>query len=137
MSHTGQTTLDVVSVAPLLGVFKKLFKGSGKGIDINNPVLDNVRTGSALKIDAQHAFNDIIDNYASSAQKFDLVGGDKYNYSHRAHGRQAADSERRYDLGRSYIKHQLQNVPPPSSCITNSQLTLSNVTTASNILTMQ
>ncbi|MEO3943964.1 RHS repeat-associated core domain-containing protein [Gorillibacterium sp. CAU 1737] len=53
------------------------YKGTGKVVEINNPVLDSVRTGSALKLDAQHAFNNIIDNYASSAQKFNLVGGDK------------------------------------------------------------
>ena len=51
-------------------------KGGSKSIDINNPVLDNVRTGSAFKEDSLHAFNDIIDNYAGDATKFSLVGGD-------------------------------------------------------------
>lgn len=41
-------------------------------------MLDNTRTGSALKpYDGQYGFNDIIDNYAKDAQKFDLIGGDK------------------------------------------------------------
>ncbi|MFR1807542.1 MAG: hypothetical protein ACLSWV_01185, partial [Pygmaiobacter massiliensis] len=53
--------------------------GAKKTIDINNPVLDNIRTGSALKTDAQHAFNDIIDNYAGNATKFTLEGGDGIN----------------------------------------------------------
>jgi len=51
-------------------------KWSKTSIDIHNPVLDNIRTGSALKEDALHAFNDIIDNYAGDATKFSLMGGD-------------------------------------------------------------
>lgn len=47
-----------------------------KSVDIHNPVLDNVRTGSSLKGDAHHAFNDIIDNYAGDATKFAIKGGD-------------------------------------------------------------
>lgn len=50
--------------------------GGSKTVDINNPVLDNIRTGSALKGDSLHAFNDIIDNYAGDATKFSLTGGD-------------------------------------------------------------
>lgn len=50
--------------------------GAGEAVEINNPALDNIRTGSALKGDAQHAFNDIIDNYAGEAIKFTLEGGD-------------------------------------------------------------
>lgn len=49
---------------------------SRKTVHINNPVLTNIRTGSASKQDALHAFNNIIDNYASYADEFDLVGGD-------------------------------------------------------------
>ncbi|MEK3791293.1 hypothetical protein MKX42_06105 [Paenibacillus sp. FSL R7-0204] len=56
---------------------KVVFKGEARVVQINNPVLESVRTGSALKLDAQHAFNDIIDNYATWAQEFDLVGNDK------------------------------------------------------------
>ncbi len=47
-----------------------------KIVEINNPVLDNIRTGSALKGDSLHTFNDIIDNYAGDATKFSLTGGD-------------------------------------------------------------
>lgn len=54
----------------------EVVEGTRKVVDIINPVLDNIRTGSALKLDAQHAFDDIIDNYASYADEFDLVGGD-------------------------------------------------------------
>lgn len=53
----------------------KVEGGSGTK-EIHNPVLDNPRTGSALKGDAQHAFNDIIDNYAGDATKFNIIGGD-------------------------------------------------------------
>lgn len=56
-------------------------EGSGRRIDIKNPVLDNARTGSALKNDFLHAFNDIIDNYAGDATKFTLKGGDGVNRS--------------------------------------------------------
>lgn len=45
-------------------------------VEIHNPVLDNPRTGSALKEDVQHAFYDIIDNCAGQAKKFNLIGGD-------------------------------------------------------------
>ena len=55
---------------------KKGMGGGRNNIEINNPVLDNVRSGSALKGDAQHAFNDIIDNYAGYATKFTIKGGD-------------------------------------------------------------
>ena len=51
-------------------------KGRRETVDINNPVLDNIRTGSALNGDSLHAFNDIIDNYAGDATKFSLTGGD-------------------------------------------------------------
>ncbi|WP_077611772.1 hypothetical protein [Clostridium sp. Marseille-P2415] len=51
-------------------------KGGSNTIEINNPVLDNIRSGSALKEDSLHAFNDIIDNYAGQATEFPLVGGD-------------------------------------------------------------
>ncbi|MFU8650031.1 hypothetical protein ACNA06_22380, partial [Lysinibacillus sp. RSDA_15] len=48
---------------------KKLDKGTG---ELKHPVLDNPRVGSALKDDFYHNFNDIIDNYAVDAQRFDL-----------------------------------------------------------------
>ncbi len=51
-------------------------KNNAPLVEISNPVLNNLRTGSALKKDALHAFNDIIDNYASYAKKFNLTGGD-------------------------------------------------------------
>jgi nitrogen regulatory protein PII-like uncharacterized protein len=40
---------------------------------IDNEVLRNIRSGSALKPDAHHAFHDIIDHYVEYAQKFDLL----------------------------------------------------------------
>lgn len=49
-------------------------------LEIENPVLNNLRSGSALKQDALHAFNDIIDNYASYAKEFSLIGGDNCIY---------------------------------------------------------
>lgn len=64
------------AVSGALGALLKKGKSGSNAIEINNPVLDNIRTGSALKEDSLHAFNDIIDNYAGYATKFSLVGGD-------------------------------------------------------------
>lgn len=51
--------------------------GRNRGEVISHPVLDNIRTGSALKEpDGQHGFNDIIDNYTPKAKEFEIVGGD-------------------------------------------------------------
>ena len=45
--------------------------GGAKGID--NSVLGKPRVGSANKLpDGQHGFNDIIDNYAGDAAKFEI-----------------------------------------------------------------
>ena len=58
---------------------KNRVPGGSKGgtvVDISNPVLGNIRSGSALKGDSLHAFNDIIDNYAGDATQFLLIGGD-------------------------------------------------------------
>ena len=43
---------------------------------ISNPVVDAVRTGSASKLDQNHDFPNVVDNYASYAHRFVLVGGD-------------------------------------------------------------
>ena len=44
--------------------------------DISNPVINAVRTGSALKKDHFHSFPDIVDNYVIYAKKFVITGGD-------------------------------------------------------------
>jgi hypothetical protein len=51
-------------------VYRKYGEETGKAI--KHPVLDNPRVGSALKDDFYHKFDDIIDNYARDAQRFDL-----------------------------------------------------------------
>lgn len=57
------------------GVNKVVSKNTVK--NISHPVLDNTRSGSALKKpDGQHGFNDIIDNYTPQAKEFEIVGGD-------------------------------------------------------------
>ncbi|WP_241740719.1 hypothetical protein [Lysinibacillus sphaericus] len=53
------------------GSNKKPTEDKGTG-ELKHPVLDNPRVGSALKDDFYHNFNDIIDNYAVDAQRFDL-----------------------------------------------------------------
>ena len=49
---------------------------NGSGVesnDVSNSVIDKPRTGSANKPpDGQHGFNDIVDNYAGDAAKFDI-----------------------------------------------------------------
>lgn len=58
-------------------VTNRLFEKASDSKIIKHPVLDNTRTGSALKpYDGQHGFNDIIDNYTQYAKEFDIVGGD-------------------------------------------------------------
>jgi len=47
-------------------------------LEIKHPVLENIRTGHALKPDLYHAFNNIIDNFARDAQKFALMGKDGF-----------------------------------------------------------
>jgi len=49
-------------------------------VTIENSVLNNLRSGSALKQDALHAFSDIIDNYATFAKEFGITGGDGRMY---------------------------------------------------------
>ena len=53
-------------------------EGGSKAVDITNDVLDSARTGSAVKTDQYHAFNDIIDNYAGQATKTSLGNANLY-----------------------------------------------------------
>ena len=83
VARTVDTLDDTVKIADELTDAVKtvekldgVMEGNSRIIDINNPVLDNIRTGSALKGDSLHAFNDIIDNYVGDATKFEFVGGD-------------------------------------------------------------
>ncbi len=52
--------------------------GAGDGVnDIQNPVVDGKRVGSANKpSDGQHGFPDIVDNYVGDAVHTQIVGGD-------------------------------------------------------------
>jgi hypothetical protein len=62
VSKEASTATDVVAAAE---------KDAAKNID--NPVIGKPRVGSANKPpDGQHGFNDIIDNYAGDATKFDI-----------------------------------------------------------------
>lgn len=56
--------------------FSVTLRPSSSPKPISNPVTESIRTGSALKPDAHHAFPDIIDNYAGYATRFTIVGGD-------------------------------------------------------------
>ncbi len=49
----------------------------GSGKSIKNKIVESKRSGSALKNDLHHSFNDIIDNYAGKAHEFKIKGGDK------------------------------------------------------------
>ncbi len=57
--------------------YHKVSGSKEAGKKISHPVLDNTRSGSALKDpDGQHGFNDIIDNYTPHAKEFEIIGGD-------------------------------------------------------------
>ena len=58
------------------GLSKGAHEVDSKASEITNPVIENIRTGSVLKDDPSHAFNNIIDNYVGDATKFSLIGGD-------------------------------------------------------------
>ncbi len=78
-------------------------KGAADPKIIKHPVLDNTRTGSALKpYDGQHGFNDIIDNYAQYAKEFDIVGGD--GISRKLY--QIEGGQKSYDYKQIYDKTQ-------------------------------
>ncbi len=72
----GKRVVRTVAKNEIKGDVKKVAsKGASK--NISHPVLDNTRSGSALKKpDGQHGFNDIIDNYTPYAKEFEIVGGD-------------------------------------------------------------
>ncbi|MBR0128446.1 MAG: hypothetical protein IJM09_01380, partial [Neisseriaceae bacterium] len=75
--HIGNAEADGLITNAQANALKNAATGkAGNSIEINNPVLNNIRTGSALKKDELHAFNNIIDNYAGQATKFSLKGGD-------------------------------------------------------------
>jgi RHS repeat-associated protein len=57
---------------------QRLSKGAGKGVNITNDVLGTPRAGSALKLDKNHAFNNIVDNYAGMANKTSINNGTLY-----------------------------------------------------------
>lgn len=79
-------SVDELKILNEAGYFDKAIKvenvekasgAMGTGKNISHPVLDNARSGSALKKpDGQHGFNDIIDNYTPHAKGFEIVGGD-------------------------------------------------------------
>lgn len=48
----------------------------GSPVAGENPVVNAIRTGSALKADPDHAFPDIVDNFAGLAERFAIEGGD-------------------------------------------------------------
>ena len=58
------------------GLFSIAHNHPSDSKSISNPVTNSIRTGSALKLDEHHAFPDIVDNYASYARHFTIVGGD-------------------------------------------------------------
>ncbi len=51
------------------GLSKGVHEVDSKASEITNPVIENIRTGSVLKDDPSHAFNNIIDNCVGDATK--------------------------------------------------------------------
>ncbi len=81
--------LDLLGIIPFVGEVAdtaKIARVADNAIDaakvakrgkrISNPVLKSSRVGKATKIDAHHAFPDIIDNYAGKAKTFSIKGRD-------------------------------------------------------------
>ena len=82
-------TLDLLGAVPFVGEIAdtaKLARMADDAVDaaktikksknISNPITNSVRRGKANKLDAHHAFSDIVDNYAGKAKTFSLKGGD-------------------------------------------------------------
>lgn len=68
-AFAAMATLSRVLTATESSLEKQLGRGERQ---IQNDILDKPRTGSATKTDPQHAFPDMVDNYAGSATKFDI-----------------------------------------------------------------
>jgi hypothetical protein len=45
-------------------------------LEVQHPIIDSIKTGSALKLDPHHAFDNKIDNFVRYASKFSLQGND-------------------------------------------------------------
>jgi hypothetical protein len=60
------------TVSTIIANDKDSFSVNSGKVEIKNDILDSVRTGSALKVDQYHAFNDVIDNYAGMAIKTNI-----------------------------------------------------------------
>ncbi len=75
---TRDPAIDPGLIAGVAGAGAKLLAKGGKAVcktaskKINNSVLGKPRIGSANKLDPYHSFNDIVDNYAGDAAKFDI-----------------------------------------------------------------
>ena len=72
----GDRTIVVSESSDSFSVIPRGYSSTESSQTINNPVVDSVRTRSALKTDSDHAFPDIVDNYAGLASRFTIVGGD-------------------------------------------------------------
>ena len=78
--------LDAAGIIPILGEgtdTARLARMTNNDIDatratkkVTNPIVRSSRVGKATKLDAHHAFPDIIDNYAGKAKTFSLKGAD-------------------------------------------------------------
>ena len=84
--------LSAIGAIPVIGEVAdtaKLAKMADKAVDISktsnkvskikkisNPINKSKRVGKATKLDAHHAFPDIIENYAGNAKTFPLKGAD-------------------------------------------------------------
>ena len=76
MEKMGSTSNDI---GVIKGEFKSILKETEERLflEIDHPVVNNIKTGKALKLDKHHAFPDIIDNFAQQAEKFNIKGGDE------------------------------------------------------------
>lgn len=93
----GNASISIMALIPVAGTGASLVRTANKtasaasdvlagavrveSVTIRNPVVDNVRSGSALwksenMSDAQHHFSDIFDNHALDGSEFVLIGDD-------------------------------------------------------------
>lgn len=67
LRHTAKTNINLQK-----GLDKHVDAGASGTVEIENIVLNSPRAGSASKLDKHHNFNEIIDNYAGDASRFDI-----------------------------------------------------------------
>ncbi|MBQ3416104.1 MAG: hypothetical protein IJH39_12380, partial [Clostridia bacterium] len=72
--------------------------------NIENDIIGKERVGSALKLDAYHNFNDIVDNYAGMAVKIEIDNGMLYQIEGSLNG---VEGRFKWILQDNYVTHRM------------------------------